>query len=225
MLLPNFYFAPPPPPPNCLFLWTPPPEHLLSPTQPSSFLSASLPPPPPPPPHSSSFCSPQTTLPPPTPSPYLFLLQVLGVKLQVVELHREAAGVADDHVLLIPTAVREDGAKLHQLALKVQARLQPLAATQQQNPLAALGDFDGYALLVEFLGENKTKSGFRCVRSQWVVHVKKWTIRTAYQGCNYILPYFFFLLVLMFLWLNSPKFKSPQEWRENFFFLGSVLTL
>jgi hypothetical protein len=82
---------------------------------------------------------------------YLFLFQVSRVsrvELEVVEFDGEGGGVLDGDLLLIPGAVGQDGAELHQVSLKLQPRLQTLAPTQQQDALAALGDADGDALLV-----------------------------------------------------------------------------
>ncbi len=44
-----------------------------------------------------------------------------------------------------------DGAKLNQVAIKLQTGLKALTSTQQQDPLTALGNPDRYTILIAFL--------------------------------------------------------------------------
>lgn len=132
---------------------------------------------------------------------HLFFLQILRVKLQVVELNGEAARVPDNYFLLISDTVWEDWSKLKHVLVKVQPWLGSLTTAQQQNSLTALCNSDWNSLLIEFLKWTKNcsvwhrsyKSLIKCIllgtKIQQAKQFKKnvsWLYNVLFSHVNFI---------------------------------------
>lgn len=86
------------------------------------------------------------------------LQQILLVQFQGVEINGEAAGVLHHHLCLVSDGIRQEGPKLQDRRVELQAWLQTLPSDMQVQLLSALQNTQDERMAIDFLNKHKAET-------------------------------------------------------------------